>query len=243
MGKGFCKFREDEIFKVFLLTSRFISERQFERAKFLSRPTLVRSALLIQHSNFLFFIKCHKPAAVIYFYGFVFNFLCDISLNNNFNRHIFSFQLVLCVLLVHCHCWYVGLVELVVWSRALLNYLFSIVLKSCFRRFTKVRQRIIDRLLVSCEFNILFLLIAKLRCLFESDFASARNAAKSFARFEESFSKVYHPCRIFPLLLLLPFAFIKFFILVGFLLSFLLIQPTTHPSLIPQSIYNSSHFR
>ena len=117
---------------------------------------------------------------------------------------------------------------------------FCMVLKSCFRRF---RQRIIDRLLVSCEFNNLFLLIAELRCLFESDFASARNAAKSFARFEESFYKVYHPCRIFPLLLLLPFAFIKFFILVGFLLSFLLIQPTTHPSLIPQSIYNSSHFR
>ena len=74
LGKGFCKFREDEIFKVFLLTSRFISERQFERAKFLSRPTLVRNALLIQHSNFLSYIKCYKPAAVIYFSGFVLNF-------------------------------------------------------------------------------------------------------------------------------------------------------------------------
>ena len=28
LGKGFCKFREDEIFKVFLLTSRFFSERK-----------------------------------------------------------------------------------------------------------------------------------------------------------------------------------------------------------------------
>ena len=34
LGEGFCKFEKDEIFKILLLISRFISERDFERKNF-----------------------------------------------------------------------------------------------------------------------------------------------------------------------------------------------------------------